>query len=112
MATTFAYSRRARTRPPQPAIPSPRTVVVVAQLLIYAGAAAVVGLWWIDTTSVVGVAGWLTNAGRVTGLLAGYACAVLLALMSRFPLLERTAGSDRLARWHALGGRYTISLTL
>jgi predicted ferric reductase len=84
----------------------------VAQLLIYAGAAAVVGLWWTDTTSVVGFAGWLTNAGRVTGLLAGYACAVLLALMSRFPLLERTVGSDRLARWHALGGRYTISLTL
>jgi ferredoxin-NADP reductase len=84
----------------------------VAQLLIYAGAAAVVGLWWMDTTSVVGFAGWLTNAGRVTGLLAGYACAVLLALMSRFPLLERTVGSDRLARWHALGGRYTISLTL
>ncbi len=84
----------------------------MAQLLIYAGAAAVVGLWWMDTTSVVGFAGWLTNAGRVTGLLAGYACAVLLALMSRFPLLERTVGSDRLARWHALGGRYTISLTL
>ncbi|WP_240677721.1 ferredoxin reductase family protein [Actinacidiphila soli] len=94
------------------ALPPPRTVPIVAQLLIYAGAAAVVGLWWMDTTSVVGFAGWLTNAGRVTGLLAGYACAVLLALMSRFPLLERTVGSDRLARWHALGGRYTISLTL
>ncbi|TJZ99518.1 ferredoxin reductase family protein [Actinacidiphila oryziradicis] len=99
-------------RPPQLALPPPRTVPIVAQLLIYAGAAAVVGLWWTDTTSVVGFAGWLTNAGRVTGLLAGYACAVLLALMSRFPLLERTVGSDRLARWHALGGRYTISLTL
>ncbi|MEU0967638.1 ferric reductase-like transmembrane domain-containing protein [Streptomyces sp. NPDC005917] len=91
---------------------SPRTVPVVAQLLICGGAAAVVGLWWIDTTSVVGPAGWLTDAGRVTGLLAGYACAVLLALMSRFPLLERAVGSDRLARWHALGGRYTVSLSL
>ncbi|MEV6058102.1 ferredoxin reductase family protein [Streptomyces sp. NPDC052107] len=112
MATTSAYHRRTRTRPPRPVVPSHRIVPVVAQLLIYAGAAAVVGLWWIDTTSVVGFAGWLTDAGRVTGLLAGYACAVLLGLMSRFPLLERAVGSDRLARWHALGGRYTISLTL
>ncbi|WP_338784075.1 ferric reductase-like transmembrane domain-containing protein [Streptomyces sp. DG1A-41] len=112
MATTSTHSRHARTRSPQRALPSPHTVPVVAQVLVYAGAAAVVALWWIDTTSVVGLAGWLTNAGRVTGLLAGYACAVLLALMSRFPLLERAVGSDRLARWHALGGRYTISLTL
>ncbi|GAA4590643.1 ferredoxin reductase family protein [Planotetraspora phitsanulokensis] len=112
MATTSTYASRAMARPPQPAVHFPRIVLIVAQLLIYIGATAVVGLWWVDTTSVVGLAGWLTNAGRVTGLLAGYACAVLLALMSRFPLLERGVGSDRLARWHALGGRYTISLTL
>ncbi len=112
MAATPVYSRRARTRRPQPALSSPHAVSAVAQLLIHAGAAAVVGLWWIDTASVVGLAGWLTDAGRVTGLLAGYACAVLLALMSRLPLLERAVGSDRLARWHALGGRYTISLVL
>jgi ferredoxin-NADP reductase len=106
------YGSRATRRPPQPALFSTRTVPILALVLIYAGAAAVVGLWWIDTTSVVGSAGWLTNAGRVTGLLAGYACAVLIALMSRFPLLERAVGSDRLARWHALGGRYTVSLAL
>ena len=46
--------------------------------LIWAGAAGVLALWWADTTSVVGPAGWLTDAGRITGLLAGYACAVLL----------------------------------
>nr|WP_244299443.1 ferredoxin reductase family protein [Streptomyces viridochromogenes] len=91
---------------------APRVVGAVAQLLVGAGALAVIGLWWADTTSVVGLSGWLTNAGRVTGLLAGYACAVLLASMSRLPVLERAVGSDRLARWHALGGRYTISLTL
>ncbi|MFL4909834.1 ferric reductase-like transmembrane domain-containing protein [Streptomyces sp. MMS24-I2-30] len=112
MATTSTYGRHARTRPPQSRPSAPHTVSVVARLLICAGVAAVVGLWWIDTTSVVGLDGWLTNAGRVTGMLAGYACAVLLVLMSRFPLLERSVGSDRLARWHALGGRYTVSLTL
>lgn len=79
---------------------------------IWAGAAGVLGLWWSDTTSVVGAAGWLTDAGRITGLLAGYACAVLVALMARVPALDHSIGSDRPARWHAMGGRYTISLVL
>ena len=84
--------------------------VVVA--LIYLGGAAVLALWWHDTPSVSGVAGWLINAGRITGLLAGYAVVVLLALMARIPALERGIGTDRLARWHAMGGRYTVSLTV
>ncbi|WP_405878537.1 ferredoxin reductase family protein [Streptomyces sp. NBC_01136] len=78
--------------------------------LLWAGAAAVIGLWWYDTQSVVGLAGWLTDAGRIAGLLCGYSCAVLVALMARVPLLERRIGSDRVARWHAMAGRYTVSL--
>ncbi|MFG2308232.1 ferric reductase-like transmembrane domain-containing protein [Streptomyces sp. NPDC048566] len=78
--------------------------------LLWAGAAAVLALWWTDTGSVVGRAGWLTDAGRITGLLCGYACAVLVALMARVPLLERRVGSDRVSRWHAMAGRYTICL--
>ncbi|MFJ2510374.1 ferric reductase-like transmembrane domain-containing protein [Streptomyces griseoviridis] len=87
-------------------------VPFLAQLLIWAGAAGVLGLRWSHTTAVVGPAGWLTGAGRITGLLAGYACAVLLALMARVPLLDHGVGTDRLARWHALGGRCTVSLAL
>jgi predicted ferric reductase len=30
--------------------------------------------------------------------------------MARVPLLERRIGSDRVARWHAMAGRYTICL--
>ncbi|MCD9879341.1 ferredoxin reductase family protein [Streptomyces guryensis] len=78
--------------------------------LLWAGAAAVVALWWTDTGSVVGAAGWLTGAGRIAGLLCGYACAVLVGLMARVPLLERRIGSDRVARWHAMAGRYTVCL--
>ncbi|MFD5319918.1 ferric reductase-like transmembrane domain-containing protein [Streptomyces sp. NPDC127098] len=89
-----------------------RLVPFLAQLLAWGGAAAVVALWWANTEAVVGPAGWLTNAGRVTGLLAGYACAVLLALMARVPLLDRNVGTDRLARWHAMGGRYAVSLVV
>ncbi|MFF3449613.1 ferric reductase-like transmembrane domain-containing protein [Streptomyces sp. NPDC002667] len=78
--------------------------------LLWAGAAAVLALWWTDTRSVVGPAGWLTDAGRIAGLLCGYSCAVLVALMARVPLLERRVGSDRVARWHAMAGRYTVCL--
>jgi predicted ferric reductase len=76
------------------------------------GALAVVALWWQDTIFINGFGDWLTNAGRVTGLLAGYAVIVLLALMARVPALERGVGTDRLARWHAMGGRYTVSLAV
>ncbi|MEU0629328.1 ferredoxin reductase family protein [Streptomyces sp. NPDC005989] len=104
--TTYA-SRGTRHRRPRHSI-----VPFLVPLVIWAGAAGVLALWWSDTTSVVGPAGWLTGAGRITGLLAGYACAVLLALMARMPLLDHTVGTDRLARWHALGGRCTVSLAL
>ncbi|MFG3280731.1 ferric reductase-like transmembrane domain-containing protein [Streptomyces sp. NPDC048111] len=87
-------------------------VPLLAPWVIGAGAVGVLALWWSDTSSVVGPAGWLTGAGRITGLLAGYACAVLLALMARVPLLDHTIGTDRLSRWHALGGRCTVSLAL
>lgn len=79
---------------------------------ITAGVGAVLALWWHDTPSISGFGDWLTNAGRVTGLLAGYAIVVLIALMARIPALERGIGSDKLARWHAHGGRYTVSLVV
>ncbi|MEW2042579.1 ferric reductase-like transmembrane domain-containing protein, partial [Streptomyces sp. NPDC005534] len=78
--------------------------------LLWAGAAGVLALWWTDTPAVVATAGRLTDAGRISGLLCGYSCAVLVALMARVPLLERRVGSDRVARWHAMAGRYTICL--
>ena len=80
--------------------------------LIWGGAAGVLGLWWHDTPTVAGLGGWLTGAGRITGLLAGYGVVVLVALMARIPWLERGVGADRLARWHAMGGRYTVSLVV
>ncbi|MER7812220.1 ferredoxin reductase family protein [Streptomyces sp900116325] len=106
MTTTYASRGMRHRRPRRSAVP------FLVPLVIWAGAAGVLALWWSDTTSVVGPAGWLTGAGRITGLLAGYASAVLLALMARMPLLDHTVGTDRLARWHALGGRCTVSLAL
>lgn len=101
---------RHRAAAPTPRVRAAHVLPVVLQALVWTGAAAVLALWWHDTGPIGGAADWLTGAGRITGLLAGYACAVLLLLMARFPLLERAVGGDRLARWHAFGGRYTISL--
>ncbi|MFI9568369.1 ferredoxin reductase family protein [Streptomyces rishiriensis] len=104
--TTVYERRRVAPAPPAPARSPAGPVLGV----LWGGAAAVVALWWHDTGSVVGTAGWLTGAGRIAGLLCGYACAVLVALMARVPLLEQRIGSDRVARWHARAGRYTVCL--
>lgn len=104
---TTVYSRPGAA----PAPPAPkRSPVVPVLVVLWGGAAGVLALWWHDTGSVVGSAGVLTGAGRIAGLLAGYACAVLVALMARVPLLERRIGADRVTRWHAMAGRYTICL--
>jgi predicted ferric reductase len=74
------------------------------------GAVAVLALWWHSTLSLSGAGGWLTGAGEILGLLAGYAVVVLVLLMARIRPIERGVGADRLARWHAMGGRYVIGL--
>ncbi|MCU1689287.1 MAG: oxidoreductase FAD/NAD(P)-binding domain protein [Jatrophihabitantaceae bacterium] len=102
---------------PQPAwAPGRQLPVSAAPLLVltlmWGGAASTVAWWWLSTASVHGLAGWLIGAGRVTGLGAGYAMAVLLILMARIPWLDRAVGTDRLVRWHAMGGRYAVSLVV
>jgi predicted ferric reductase len=86
----------------------PRAVLAV----IGAGAVATVWLWWNGTPAVSGFGDWLTNAGRITGLLAGYGVAILIGLMARIPPVERGVGTDKLVRWHSMGGRYVIGLVV
>ncbi|WP_438353708.1 ferric reductase-like transmembrane domain-containing protein [Microbacterium sp. CJ88] len=50
----------------------------------------------------------LPLVAHASGLLAGYAVTVLIVLMARVPVLERTIGADRMARWHARIGKVTI----
>jgi predicted ferric reductase len=95
-------------RRPAPARAHPNAVLA----LLGAGALATVVLWWHNTPAIHGLGDWLTNAGRIAGLLAGYGVVVLVALMARIPPLERGIGADRLARWHSRGGRYTVSLVV
>ena len=108
VARPQAPSRPAPTARPQPAQANPTATLTI----IWLGAAAVVGLWWFNTPAFSGFGDWLTNAGRILGLLAGYSMVVLVVLMARIPPLERGIGSDRLARWHSMGGRYTVCLVV
>jgi predicted ferric reductase len=112
MTTTTPYRGPLSAGAPRAAAPPaarahPRAVLAV----IGAGALATAGLWWYRTPQVdPGLGDWLTNAGRITGLWVGYAMVVLVALMARLPPVERGVGADRLARWHAMGGRYAVGL--
>jgi predicted ferric reductase len=102
----------ARSGAPSLGAPQPRAHPRLVLALIAAGAVAVIALWWHGTPSVHGFGDWLTNAGRITGLEAGYGVIILVALMARLPPLERGVGADRLARWHSMGGKYTIGLVV
>jgi len=69
-----------------------------------------VDLWWRSQPDMGSTGDLLTGVGDLLGLLAGYGFVMLVALMARLPPLERGIGADRLARWHAMGGRYVITL--
>ena len=83
-----------------------------AAAILPSAARATIGLWLSSSPSESGLGDWLTGAGRLTGLAAGYTVVVLLALMARIPALERGVGADRLTRWHSMGGRYTVCLVV
>ncbi|MEU7706679.1 ferredoxin reductase family protein [Streptomyces nodosus] len=89
-----------------------RSPAVPLLAAVWAGAAGVIWLWWANTPSIADDSGRIINAGRITGLLAGYLMALVVLQMARVPALERRVGSDRVARWHAMTGRYTLCLVL
>ena len=97
-------------RRPAPARPAPRVDAgSVVLTLIGAGALAVTALWWHAAASLTDLGSALTEAGRLTGLLGSYAMVVLVLLMARLPPLENRVGADRLASWHARGGRIGVT---
>ncbi|MFD7997022.1 ferredoxin reductase family protein [Streptomyces mexicanus] len=111
MTTTLAGGRAARRQATRRIRPR-RSPAVPLLLAVAAGAAGVLWLWWTNTPSLAGPGARTLNAGRITGLLAGYLLALVVLQTARVPALERRVGSDRVARLHAASGRYTLCLVL
>ncbi|MFF6994088.1 ferric reductase-like transmembrane domain-containing protein [Streptomyces sp. NPDC008313] len=111
MTTTIAGGRAARRQTMRRIRPR-RSPAVPLLLAVWAGAAGVLWLWWSTTPAIADTDGRILGAGRITGLLAGYLMALVVLQMARVPALERRVGSDRVARWHAMSGRYTLCLVL
>ncbi|MEV7724100.1 ferredoxin reductase family protein [Streptomyces sp. NPDC087917] len=74
------------------------------------GAGLVVLLWAAQVRPSARLDALFATAAHLTGLLAGYGVLVLLFLMARVPAVEHGVGADRLARWHASGGRHVLLL--
>ncbi|MEE1800030.1 ferredoxin reductase family protein [Streptomyces sp. NPDC101062] len=107
------HNGRAARRQTMRAISPQRSGALPLLVMCWAGAAAVMALWWQNTAVVhMALAEWLIGGGRLTGLLGGYLIAIVVLLMARVPALERRVGSDRVARWHAVAGRYAVSLVI
>lgn len=103
--TTIQYGRASRRQAGRRTRRRPSPVIPLL-VLAWAGAAAVLWLWWGNTRAVPDTTGdRLIHAGRITGLLAAYVIALVVLQMARVPTLERRVGSDRVARWHAASGR-------
>ncbi|MFG2606583.1 ferric reductase-like transmembrane domain-containing protein [Streptomyces sp. NPDC048514] len=87
-----------------------RSPAIPLQIVAWSGVATVLWLWWHDLPSIHDTTDGILGAGRLAGLLAGYAMALVVLQMARVPALERRVGSDRVSRWHARSGRYTLCL--
>ncbi|WP_233521699.1 ferredoxin reductase family protein [Streptomyces triticagri] len=96
--------------PPASYHPAPRIPPRVLRAAILAGATAVTALWGAQLQPSARLDALFASGAHLTGLLAGYGVLVMLVLMARIPAVEHGVGADRLARRHALGGRWVLTL--
>jgi predicted ferric reductase len=102
--------RRLPIRPADPLDPGAGNRLFVIVLFWFALAASV-EIWWLDTPggSIEDVAGVLTAAGRITGMVGGFLLLVQILLMSRVAWLDEWIGSHDLQIWHRqLGGQLLV----
>ncbi|GAA2801802.1 ferredoxin reductase family protein [Streptomyces showdoensis] len=100
----------ARRPGPEPEPEPPRLSPDRLRTAVVAGAGAVALCWGVQARPSARLDALFATGAHLTGLLAGYGVLVMLLLMARIPALEHGVGADRLARWHAHGGRYALGL--
>jgi len=109
---TGALRTTGALRAAKPIAPGTGTARIVWPIVVLSviglGLVGVGYLWWLSTLPMHTPGAVIITIGEILGLLAGYAVVILVALMARLPPLERGIGTDRLARWHATGGRIVI----
>lgn len=77
-----------------------------------AGGLVLVVAWWRGAPLATGPGAALTDAGRLTGLVAGYVAVLQLLLRARVATIERGLGTDRINAAHRLLGAYLVLLVL
>jgi predicted ferric reductase len=87
-------------------------VAEVAPEIAGAGLLAVIvlGVTGESVHSLQAPGGGLAFAGRLSALVGTYLLLLMVLLIGRIPLLERTIGQDRLVRWHRQLGPWPICL--
>jgi predicted ferric reductase len=83
-------------------------------LITLAGLALVllIAVWWTGAPPAAGRGARMTDAGRLTGLLAGYVAICQLLLRSRLSVVERGFGTDAINDLHRVFGGYLLALVL
>jgi predicted ferric reductase len=98
-----------RRRAPRPSRRAPDVAAWLAGL----GLGAVLALTWTaeSWSAIQSKGGWWLLVGRVTGMVGAYGLFLMVLLIARIPVLERSLGQDRLVRWHRAIAPYTYYLT-
>ncbi|MFD4631971.1 ferric reductase-like transmembrane domain-containing protein [Streptomyces sp. NPDC058284] len=110
-ATATATAATAAATATTPALAPPlRVPPRTLRTGILGGGLVVTALWAAQVAPSARLDALFATGAHLTGLLAGYGILVMLFLMARVPAVEHGVGADRLARLHALGGRYVLGL--
>src|ERR1700710_2806553 len=108
-AITAARSSRGVRRAGRARLSGHRVAPVLLALFATAAVVVVTIAWWRDSPPITSDAGsQLSSVGRLFGLHAAVLAGLAVLLMARVPWLDRSVGSDRLARLHAVAGRAVV----
>ena len=105
-------TRPAPAPPPAPP-PRPRLLDAAAALAGLGFGAVLAAVIAGETRgSLAAPGGLLTAVGRLAGFTGSYLMLIMVVLVARLPWLERTAGQDRLVRWHRRVAPWAIGLII